>query len=136
MVALSAGHLRQAWAQEDRGKLTSSAAGNSAGLPFANPSALSASSSLPTVGALMREGTKIVNQSATCRSSGDRLQVILSADSVPVIALENLASQRILKAALDDAADERWVINGQITEFQGRNFILLDRVTRQPKQLH
>ena len=133
MVGANTGQLRQALAQEDGGKLTSANPVNPSGFAAASPSATAGG--VLVAGPLMREGTKIVNQSATCRSSGDRLQVILAEDSTPVIALENLASQRILKAAMDDAGDERWVINGQITEFQGRNFILLDRVTRQPKQL-
>lgn len=133
IVGASTGQLRQAWAQEDGGKLTSAKSLNPNGLAAASASAVAGGNLV--AGPLMREGTKIVNQSATCRSSGDRLQVILAEDSMPVIALENLASQRILKAAMDDAGDERWVINGQITEFHGRNFILLDRVTRQPKQL-
>jgi len=83
----------------------------------------------------MREGTKIVDRPAVCHCSGDRLQILLGESTVPISALENLASQRILKATLDDAGDERWVVNGQITEFQGRNYILLDRVMRQPKRL-
>ncbi len=83
---------------------------------------------------LMREGTRIVNIKATCRSSVDRLVVDLGEGSQPLTALENLASQRILKSVLDDAADAVWIINGQITEFNDRNYILLDRVVREAKR--
>jgi hypothetical protein len=49
-------------------------------------------------------------------------------------ALENLTSQRVLKAVLDDASDSQWTISGLVTEFQDRNFILLDRVVRSPQR--
>ncbi len=83
--------------------------------------------------ALMREGSRISNLPAVCRSSGERLLVSFEEDSKAVIALENLAAQRILQAVLDDVADAHWVVGGQITEFHDRNYILLDRVIRQPK---
>ncbi len=82
---------------------------------------------------LMREGTKVVNAHAFCRSNGDRLVVALENQDLPIVALENLAAQRILKAVMDDLNDERWVVNGQITEFQGHNYLLLDRVSREAR---
>ncbi len=82
---------------------------------------------------LMREGTRIVDQPANCRSSGEQLLIDFATESEPLVALENLAAQRILKAVMDDAGDGGWVINGQITEFKGHNYILLNRVNRQPK---
>ena len=135
VASLTVGQLRQAGAQEERGKLTTAASASPSGSTFPNSHSTSTSLGGTSASGLLREGTKIVNQPATCRGLGDRLQIILADTSVPLIALENLASQRILKATLDDAGDEQWVVNGQITEFQGHNFILLDRVTRQSKRL-
>ncbi|MEO8270271.1 MAG: hypothetical protein ABI557_11170 [Aureliella sp.] len=129
---VTTGQLSQGWAQEGRDKFTSAIPIGSA---FPNSQVVSQPPGGVSVSELLREGTKIVNQSAICRSSQDRLQLTLVDTSIPLIALENLASQRILKANMDDAGDERWVINGQITEFQGHNFILLDRVMRQPTRL-
>ncbi len=83
---------------------------------------------------LIREGTRIVDRQAVCRSSGDQLLIDFTAEAEPLVALENLAAQRILKAVMDDAGDETWIVNGQITEFQGHNYILLNRVNRKPKQ--
>lgn len=82
---------------------------------------------------LMREGTRIVDRPVVCRCSGERLLITVDEDTPPLIALENLAAQRILKAVLDDAADERWIIDGQVTEFHNRNYLLLERVVRQAK---
>ncbi len=135
VASLSTGQLRQAGAQEDRGKLTSATPVSPMGSAFQNSHAASTPLGGVSSSELLREGTKIVNQPAVCSSSGDRLQVTLSETSIHLTALENLASQRILKATLDGAGDELWTVNGQITEFQGHNFILLDRVMRQPKQL-
>jgi hypothetical protein len=78
---------------------------------------------------LMREGTRVENRSAICRSSGGRLMVDI-AGLGKLLALENLAAQRILKAVLDDGEDVQWYVSGQITEYQGGNFLLLDRVSR------
>lgn len=125
----------QGWAQE-HGKLTSRSVADPAG-------ALPSDSAAPDFGEsalgerteqLLREGATVVSQLVTCRSAGDRLLVELPQAALPVVALENLAAQRILQAILDDTGSEQWVINGSITEFQGRNFILLDRVTRQSKR--
>ncbi len=135
VASLTTGQLRQAQAQEERGKLTSARPASPSGSTLPNSTAASSPLGGASASELLREGAKIVDQPAVCRSSGDRLQITLGEATVPIIALENLASQRILKATLDDAGDERWLVNGQITEFQGRNFILLDRVMRQPKRL-
>lgn len=82
---------------------------------------------------LMREGTRIVDRPAICRSSGERLVLTLDEDAPPMIALENLSAQRILKAVLDDATDDQWIVDGHVTEFQDHNFVLLERVVRQAK---
>lgn len=127
--------LSQGWAQE-RGKLTSRSVTDTPGALSIAPGASDFGESArgERTEQLLREGARVVNQLVTCRSAGDRLLVELPQASVPVVALENLAAQRILQAILDDLGSEQWIINGSITEFQGRNFILLDRVARQSKR--
>ena len=82
---------------------------------------------------LLREGTRLESRIAECRSSGDRMSVLLQDDGRVLNTLENLASQRILKAVMDDPGDNKWVISGTVTEFQGHNFLLLERVNRVSK---
>ncbi len=108
-------------AQEVNGKLSQNSASSS-----------SASEPEP---ALLREGSRITNRPAVCRSSGERLIVNFDGadSSKSIVALENLAAQRILQAVADDVEDGNWIVGGQITEFQDRNYILLDRVIRQTK---
>lgn len=93
----------------------------------------SLSANLPTP-KLIREGTQIVKRRATCRSVADRLSIDLGENTQPLMALENLAAQRVLKSVLDDAGDSVWIVSGQVTEFQDHNFILLDRVVRDTRR--
>lgn len=128
--------VSQGWAQE-RGKLTSranSGSGGVASIPAVAPDFGKSATGDERADQMLREGARVVNQAVTCRGVGDRLLVELPHSSTPLVVLENLAAQRILKAIQDDIGGEQWIINGSITEFQGRNYILLDRVMRQSRQ--
>jgi hypothetical protein len=83
---------------------------------------------------ILREGTRIESSVCECRSDGNRLSIKLdNNESRSLIALENLAAQRVLQAATEDSKDSSWSITGTVTEFQGRNYILLERVSRVSK---
>ena len=82
---------------------------------------------------ILREGTKIELRSCECRAAGERLMVEFKEEKRMLVALENLAAQRILKAVVDDPQDSAWTVTGQLTEFRDQNFILLQRVIRTPK---
>ncbi len=84
-------------------------------------------------GVVLREGTRIESIPTVCHASGDRLAIQMEEDDRTIVALENLAAQRILKAVLDDPNDKKWIVTGAVTEFQDRNYILLERVTRVSK---
>ncbi len=79
---------------------------------------------------LKREGTTLESQPAICRSNGDRLIVELSSGGPSLVALENLAAQRVLEAVTVDPSDKTWSINAMVTEFRGQNYLLLQRVNR------
>lgn len=81
---------------------------------------------------ILREGTKLNMVAVSCRVAGDRLEVELE-DSRRILALENLASQRVWQAVRDDHIDANWIISGSITEFQAQNFVLIERVSRVPR---
>lgn len=83
---------------------------------------------------ILREGTRVESRVCECRNDGNQLSIQFDSDGGRnLIALENLTAQRILQAASDDPSDKHWTITGTITEFQGRNYILLERVTRVSK---
>ncbi len=78
---------------------------------------------------LMREGSRIEASVIKFRAAGERLTAQL-ADQRTVTALENLAAQRVLKAVIEDPKDDEWKVTGTITEFNNRNFLLLEHVKR------
>ncbi len=84
-------------------------------------------------GKLMREGSRVESKVMIVRSSGDNLMLETEDDKQGFEALENLALERVLQAVRADSSDKRWLVTGQVTEYRGRNFILLERVSRAPR---
>jgi hypothetical protein len=82
---------------------------------------------------LIREGSRIETKLMVARSVGDNLILEMEDDKQSFEALENLALERILQAVRADSGDKRWLITGQATEYRGRNYILLERVSRAPR---
>lgn len=82
---------------------------------------------------LMREGARLESRLMIVRSSGENLTLEAEDDKQSFEALENLALERILQAVRADSNDKRWLVTGQVTEYRGRNFILLERVSRAPR---
>lgn len=82
---------------------------------------------------LMREGARLESRVMVVRSSGENLTLETEDDKQAFEALENLALERILQAVRADSNDKRWLVTGQVTEYRGRNFILLERVSRAPR---
>ena len=84
-------------------------------------------------GKLIREGARIESKLMVVRSTGEQLILETEEDKQSFEALENLALERILQAVRADAGDKRWLVTGQATEYRGRNYILLERVSRAPR---
>jgi branched-subunit amino acid aminotransferase/4-amino-4-deoxychorismate lyase len=77
-----------------------------------------------------REGTRIEQQPISFRTESDRLWANLGNSAKPILVLENLAAQRIYRANREDPEDCKWTVSGQFTEFEGRNFFLIERAVR------
>lgn len=77
-----------------------------------------------------REGTRIEQQPISFRTESDRLWATIGNTGKPVLVLENLAAQRIYRANREDPEDCKWTVSGQFTEFDGRNFFLIERAVR------
>jgi hypothetical protein len=84
-------------------------------------------------GKLIREGSRIETKLMVVRSIGESLILETEEDKQAFEALENLALERILQAVRADSGDKRWMVTGQATEYRGRNYILLERVSRAPR---
>ncbi|MCC6508314.1 MAG: hypothetical protein IT423_04355 [Pirellulaceae bacterium] len=90
-------------------------------------------SALREPGKLVREGARMESRLMLVRSAGDNLTLETEDDKQSLEALENLALERILQAVRADSQDKRWLVTGQVTEYRGRNYILLERVSRAPR---
>ncbi len=84
------------------------------------------------VSKVMREGSRLESKLMTIRLAGESI-VLESDDHQTFEALENLSLERIMQAVRADSGDNNWIISGQVTEFRGKNYILLDRVSRAPR---
>jgi hypothetical protein len=82
-----------------------------------------------------REGTLIADAEGIFRSSGGR-QVFRQVDGkTEYRLLENLALERALRC-LDESRSERvWLVTGTVTEYQGENFLLLNRAVMTSKSI-
>ena len=115
---------------------TSSPAGGSKSLLQSEPVASGKTdgangNSLPARPARLREGSRISQQKGTFTITGDR--VIFSAlnGQLPrMVVLENLSLQRVLQNIHASPEQEIWLVTGRVTEFQGINYLLLERATR------
>ena len=85
-------------------------------------------------GKLIREGSRIESKMMLVRSGGENLVLENEEDKQTFEALENLALERVLQAVRADSSDKRWLVTGQVTEYRGRNFIFLERVSRAPRK--
>lgn len=79
---------------------------------------------------LLREGSLIHKVRVKCRAVGDNLFLEIREQNRTVAALQNLASQRILKSVVEDSADTAWMVSGVVTEFNQRNYLLIKHAQR------
>lgn len=76
----------------------------------------------------LREGTVITNQLGTFRHEGEGAVFILEKDK-ELVALPNLSLERITRTlkGFDEPEGVRWTVSGVVTEFNGRNYLLISR---------
>ena len=76
----------------------------------------------------LREGTVISDQSGFFREDGDGATFVADSDlefgALPNLNLERVV--RLLKSA-EEPNSIRWSVTGKVTEFSGRNFLLISR---------
>jgi hypothetical protein len=88
---------------------------------------------------LVREGSYIVDRTGrlTRSSTGQPPELTFDSDGKalqdpPMIILPNLMLMRMEKAVSDNARDLRFKVTGMVTEYNGRNYILLEKVVVVP----
>ncbi|MCS7306240.1 MAG: hypothetical protein NZ602_14175 [Thermoguttaceae bacterium] len=79
----------------------------------------------------LREGTRISQHKGTFTLTGDRVIFSSLAGELPtMVVLENLNLQRVLQNVQTNPQQEIWLVTGRVTEFQGTNYLLLERAIR------
>lgn len=81
--------------------------------------------------ALQREGTLISDARGKFQLAKDRVAFIDESNRTPIVCLENLMLQRVLSyVSEDENRRQRWLVTGKITEFEGANYLWIDRAVR------
>jgi hypothetical protein len=76
----------------------------------------------------LREGTRLRDVAGRFRQSGDSL-TFLDAEDREISGLPNLNLERILRMlkTVEEPESITWSVSGAITEFSGRNYLLISR---------
>ena len=77
-------------------------------------------------GQRLREGSTLQNVAGTFEVSDGQIVFCAGEAEARLEVLENLALERIA-AMLDNAAGRAWQVSGTVTEYRGRNYLLIDR---------
>jgi hypothetical protein len=104
----------------------SSAPGDST--PADRPAAAAAGSRVEPVQVRLREGTRLTDRLGHFRYSGEVLNFI-DENGRELGGLSNLNLERVLRMlkTVDEPESVKWSVSGVVTEFSGRNYLLITR---------
>jgi hypothetical protein len=75
----------------------------------------------------VREGREVREMQAMFASVGERMSCKLPSLQATVTVLENLMLERVSETMMRHDENATWEVEGLITEYQGRNYLLLQR---------
>lgn len=83
----------------------------------------------------LREGTRLDDVIGIFRQNGDGA-IFVSKDGMEFGGLSNLNLERIVRTlkGTDDPESVQWSVSGEVTEFMGRNFLLISRAVYKSAQ--
>lgn len=80
---------------------------------------------------LMREGTALTEVRGRFKVANERYVFMDEINNQSLTCLENLMLQRVYYFLKDDEGGrQRWSVSGKITEYNGENFLWIDRAMR------
>ena len=79
---------------------------------------------------VLREGTPLTEVKGRFKKLGERFQFIEDGTNKSFKCLENLCLQRIATNQHDDDRKVIWVVSAKVTEFNGENFLVLEKAVR------
>lgn len=74
----------------------------------------------------VREGVTLQNEPGSFQIAGDRIAFCPADGADPLLVLENLALERVWRM-LEEVGNRPWSVSGTVTEYRGRNFLLIER---------
>lgn len=76
----------------------------------------------------LREGTVLTDEGGRFHQDGDGA-VFVSESQLEFISLPNLNLERVIRTlkGSDESESIRWSVSGVVTEFNGRNYLLINR---------
>jgi hypothetical protein len=96
--------------------------------PGYRPSAVSREDTDESAKRRLREGTILTDQGGRFRQDGDGA-VFIAENQYEFVSLPNLNLERVIRTlkGSDESESIRWSVSGQVTEFNGRNYLLITR---------
>ncbi len=88
-----------------------------------------AESSIQTETRRLREGSTLEGAVGRFIKTGGRLVFVTADGGNRLVALENLALERVVQLERDRLSSYQWVVTGEVSEFQGKNFLFIRRAT-------
>lgn len=75
----------------------------------------------------MHEGGEIINQAGYFQSNGNRLAFYSADNRQRFTMLENGALEQVAASVADNPNRSQWIVSGLVFEYQGVNFLLINR---------
>lgn len=82
---------------------------------------------------MLREGGRIESRKMRAKPAGEDIVWEDEENHQTFISLENLALERVWQTVNADGNERLWTVTGTVTEYRGRNYILVERATRAPR---
>jgi hypothetical protein len=77
----------------------------------------------------LREGTELADLAGSFHVTGDRVTFSAANNVGRFVCLENLNLERIVRAVTDNPDQSLWNVSGKVTEYQGANYLLIERAS-------
>ncbi len=81
----------------------------------------------------LREGDKIVGALGEFLRVDSRIQFSPADGAVKLTVLENRAAERVYRALAENRKSRQWSVSGVVTEFRGKNFLLVTKAVLRPR---
>lgn len=81
----------------------------------------------PAASTRVREGTRLVDRIGSFKITGEGVTFFSSDGELRLSGLQNLAMERVARVLRESHSEPEWLVTGVVTEYEGGNFLLLQR---------